>query len=708
MGSDRLTPLTMAMAKRDQLDEERGQEGCDTRPDSPDCSDIDPVSSPTPPNSPVTLDHNGNEEPLKMAVPSGQMQAAGQGDPSDFDMMYRHYKYGQYLRLAAAAAASSVCRPNQDKGQVDPVDSGSSYDKNNNNNSSHDEAKFGDEYALVANKMAAGGEAGRPTGPAALTTMADQEAAFVLTSSCSSVHHKQQLLPTVPGRMETNITLWQFLLELLLNSSYKHIISWTNNDGEFKLINAEEVARLWGLRKNKHNMNYDKLSRALRYYYDKNIIKKVLGQKFVYRFVAFPEIVKMENKIPFHVKMESMVSSGPSSGHSHMGMASPSSPARMGSAHQHPQGNLSHRVNSLNLNNSSMNMSMTGSGGRGRSVSPPMPSPSALHHHHQQHSSMHHAVPRHHQFNAHQLSALQSRFLSSLMPTLSPLSVPVPLSPSPGLEPTDLSCPKASSSPRSQASSGRDSGVNSNGKRSSQSETDDNESVTSDPGTESDGPVSSSSLKKMKMSLCPSSRSPSPSSHRSLASSPESGAASENNCPMNLSSSRGSEPSSKGQESSSNSTLNLSSKRGLKSKQKPPPITGIPTSPSRLSASYASSLQTPVVTLASPFTKAAQSAMGLSSAAAAAAFAGFWPSPFVLSPRYVGSPMASSAVGANHFQFPVGHPGLPGTPTNLNFTFPLSPLLSATNPYSMFDPQVTQMLMSPGKQSSTKSISVHQ
>ncbi|EFO19187.2 ets-domain-containing protein [Loa loa] len=36
-------------------------------------------------------------------------------------------------------------------------------------------------------------------------------------------------------------------------------------------------------------MNYDKLSRALRYYYDKNIIKKVIGQKFVYRFVTFPE-----------------------------------------------------------------------------------------------------------------------------------------------------------------------------------------------------------------------------------------------------------------------------------------------------------------------------------------------------------------------------------------------------------------------------------
>ena len=64
--------------------------------------------------------------------------------------------------------------------------------------------------------------------------------------------------------MESNITLWQFLLELLISNQHKNIISWTNNEGEFKLLNAEEVARLWGLRKNKHNMNYDKLSRALR------------------------------------------------------------------------------------------------------------------------------------------------------------------------------------------------------------------------------------------------------------------------------------------------------------------------------------------------------------------------------------------------------------------------------------------------------------
>ncbi|MEE6492210.1 hypothetical protein FKM82_016516 [Ascaphus truei] len=94
--------------------------------------------------------------------------------------------------------------------------------------------------------------------------------------------------------MDSAITLWQFLLQLLQEPHHKQLISWTSNDGEFKLLQAEEVARLWGIRKNKPSMNYDKLSRALRYYYVKNIIKKVNGQKFVYKFVSYPDILTMD------------------------------------------------------------------------------------------------------------------------------------------------------------------------------------------------------------------------------------------------------------------------------------------------------------------------------------------------------------------------------------------------------------------------------
>ncbi|KAF7267387.1 DNA-binding protein Ets97D isoform X2 [Rhynchophorus ferrugineus] len=82
------------------------------------------------------------------------------------------------------------------------------------------------------------------------------------------------------------IQLWQFLLELLTSKEYMSVIQWTGKDGEFKLTHPEVVAFLWGKRKNKPTMNYEKLSRALRYYYDGDMISKVHGKRFVYKFVC--------------------------------------------------------------------------------------------------------------------------------------------------------------------------------------------------------------------------------------------------------------------------------------------------------------------------------------------------------------------------------------------------------------------------------------
>uniref|UniRef100_A0A3Q3XEI9 V-ets avian erythroblastosis virus E26 oncogene homolog 2 n=1 Tax=Mola mola TaxID=94237 RepID=A0A3Q3XEI9_MOLML len=82
------------------------------------------------------------------------------------------------------------------------------------------------------------------------------------------------------------IQLWQFLLELLTDRSCQSCINWTGDGWEFKLTDPDEVALLWGRRKNKPKMNYEKLSRGLRYYYDKNIIRKTAGKHYVYRFVC--------------------------------------------------------------------------------------------------------------------------------------------------------------------------------------------------------------------------------------------------------------------------------------------------------------------------------------------------------------------------------------------------------------------------------------
>uniref|UniRef100_A0A1I7TYX9 ETS domain-containing protein n=1 Tax=Caenorhabditis tropicalis TaxID=1561998 RepID=A0A1I7TYX9_9PELO len=78
--------------------------------------------------------------------------------------------------------------------------------------------------------------------------------------------------------------LWQFLLELLSDKRYSEVITWEGTNGEFKLVDPDEVARKWGERKSKPNMNYDKMSRALRYYYDKNIMAKVHGKRYAYKF----------------------------------------------------------------------------------------------------------------------------------------------------------------------------------------------------------------------------------------------------------------------------------------------------------------------------------------------------------------------------------------------------------------------------------------
>lgn len=70
-----------------------------------------------------------------------------------------------------------------------------------------------------------------------------------------------------------SLQLWQFLLHLLSTKAPPHaepIIEWTRKSAaEFKLLDPEEVARLWGVQKNRPTMNYDKLSRSLRYYYEK-------------------------------------------------------------------------------------------------------------------------------------------------------------------------------------------------------------------------------------------------------------------------------------------------------------------------------------------------------------------------------------------------------------------------------------------------------
>ncbi|XP_064332471.1 SAM pointed domain-containing Ets transcription factor isoform X2 [Camelus dromedarius] len=65
---------------------------------------------------------------------------------------------------------------------------------------------------------------------------------------------------------------------------HAHLDIWKS--GIFKIEDSAQVARLWGIRKNRPAMNYDKLSRSIRQYYKKGIIRKPdISQRLVYQFV---------------------------------------------------------------------------------------------------------------------------------------------------------------------------------------------------------------------------------------------------------------------------------------------------------------------------------------------------------------------------------------------------------------------------------------
>ncbi|XP_068687017.1 protein C-ets-2-like isoform X1 [Montipora capricornis] len=99
--------------------------------------------------------------------------------------------------------------------------------------------------------------------------------------------------PPVKYRGDGPIQLWQFLLELIIDPASTHLIKWTyDEDYEFKILQPSTVAKMWGKKKNKPTMNYEKLSRGLRYYYGKNVIEKVHGKRYVYQFMCnIPKIL---------------------------------------------------------------------------------------------------------------------------------------------------------------------------------------------------------------------------------------------------------------------------------------------------------------------------------------------------------------------------------------------------------------------------------
>jgi hypothetical protein len=90
------------------------------------------------------------------------------------------------------------------------------------------------------------------------------------------------------SRNTGTVHLWHFIRELLEDPTrYGSCVRWVDREeGTFKIESSHHLARYWGQRKNRSQMNYDKLSRSLRQYYKKGIIQKPeKKQRLVYKFL---------------------------------------------------------------------------------------------------------------------------------------------------------------------------------------------------------------------------------------------------------------------------------------------------------------------------------------------------------------------------------------------------------------------------------------
>ncbi|XP_078060902.1 transcription factor ETV6-like [Mustelus asterias] len=115
--------------------------------------------------------------------------------------------------------------------------------------------------------------------------------------------------PLTPiGRIADCRLLWDYVYQLLSDNRYEAFIRWEDHESKvFRIVDPNGLARLWGNHKNRTNMTYEKMSRALRHYYKLNIIKKEPGQRLLFRFMKTPdEIVNSRADRLEHLECQEM------------------------------------------------------------------------------------------------------------------------------------------------------------------------------------------------------------------------------------------------------------------------------------------------------------------------------------------------------------------------------------------------------------------
>ncbi|XP_072307945.1 ETS-related transcription factor Elf-3 [Eucyclogobius newberryi] len=101
-----------------------------------------------------------------------------------------------------------------------------------------------------------------------------------------SREHSLYLGPKKSKHAPRGTHLWEFIRDILISPEKNHgLLKWEDRrEGVFKFLKSEAVAQMWGQKKKNSSMTYEKLSRAMRYYYKRDILERVDGRRLVYKF----------------------------------------------------------------------------------------------------------------------------------------------------------------------------------------------------------------------------------------------------------------------------------------------------------------------------------------------------------------------------------------------------------------------------------------
>ncbi|KAK5600739.1 hypothetical protein CRENBAI_010865 [Crenichthys baileyi] len=101
-------------------------------------------------------------------------------------------------------------------------------------------------------------------------------------NSSSSIYDNPRRIKHAPRGTH----LWEFIRDILIHPEKNQgLMKWEDRrEGVFKFLKSEAVAQMWGQKKKNTSMTYEKLSRAMRYYYKREILERVDGRRLVYKF----------------------------------------------------------------------------------------------------------------------------------------------------------------------------------------------------------------------------------------------------------------------------------------------------------------------------------------------------------------------------------------------------------------------------------------